>query len=215
MIEIPNYTESEKKALVDEIEREFDVKEREAFLNVVNLCGIKNKLDFFVNIAYESKFFSTYEENLYYTTVERIEKVFRFRLRKIYGNYNLNWIENNLVRQPEKLANIVYANRMGNGNVASGDGWRYRGMGAIQITGRYNHTHIKKVLGKKCGPLNKLPYSFYSAGIFWIDKKLDLDPLFGNIVRIITGSRRTVVERSLLKEAILEFSPSLEAFING
>lgn len=49
-----------------------------------------------------------------------------------------------LERKPEKIANSVYANRMGNGNELSGDGWNYRGRGALQLTGKNNYALFSK-----------------------------------------------------------------------
>lgn len=51
------------------------------------------------------------------------------------------------VRNPQKIANKVYANRMGNGNEASGDGWKYRGRYFIQTTGKDNYKELQKVTG--------------------------------------------------------------------
>ena len=49
-------------------------------------------------------------------------------------------------RQPEKIANRVYANRMMNGDENSGDGWKYRGRGLIQLTGKFNYTKFSKAI---------------------------------------------------------------------
>jgi putative chitinase len=50
-------------------------------------------------------------------------------------------------RKPEKIANRVYANQGGNGDEESGDGWRYRGQGAIQITFKNNHERFAQKMG--------------------------------------------------------------------
>ena len=89
---------------------------------------------FIGQLHHESGGFRTFTENLTYTSAERIMEKFR---RHFPGGLQE---AQRFVRQPEMLANRVYANRMGNGNEASGDGWRFRGRGAIQLTGRNNYT---------------------------------------------------------------------------
>ncbi|SFR54434.1 putative chitinase [Marinobacter daqiaonensis] len=82
----------------------------------------------------------------------------------------------------EAIANHAYANRIGNGNASSGDGWRYRGRGMIQLTGRANYTRFQSVYsrlwpdGTDCleNPdlLLQPKYSLRSALAFWVDNGL-------------------------------------------
>jgi putative chitinase len=60
-------------------------------------------------------------------------------LRKTFGKYFTAAQATAYARKPEKIANRAYGGRMGNGNEASGDGWRFRGRGLVQITGRDNY----------------------------------------------------------------------------
>jgi len=76
-----------------------------------------------------------------YTTPQRLIDIWPSR----FGNGKLN--PNDYVRNAEKLANEVYANRMGNGNQASGDGYRYRGGGNIQITGKESYERYAEYKG--------------------------------------------------------------------
>ena len=74
-------------------------------------------------------------------------------------------------RKPEMIANRVYASRMGNGNEASGDGYKYRGRGAIQLTGCSNYTAFAKDIGKSIDEtivyLETLEGAIESACWFW------------------------------------------------
>ncbi len=96
---------------------------------------------FIAQIATESGGLSRLDENLNYATPKRLQDVFgttRFPTLAVAKQY---------VKQPEKLANFVYAKRLGNGNAASGDGWAYRGSGLIQLTGRDNFRKVGKLIG--------------------------------------------------------------------
>lgn len=88
----------------------------------------------------ESMGFSAIEENLFYTRVDRIRSVFSSRMRDDITAHRL-------VRNPKALANFVYADRFGNGNEASGDGWRYRGRGLKQLTFKDNYAEASRMTG--------------------------------------------------------------------
>ena len=80
-------------------------------------------------------------------------------------------IANQYAGNPKKIANMVYANRMGNRDEASGDGYRFRGRGCIQLTGHSNYYHAGKALGVDFvmePDLVATPkYAAMTAGWFW------------------------------------------------
>jgi len=95
---------------------------------------------FIAQCAHESMNFTVLSENLNYSA-EGLNKTFAkyfVRAGRDARPYH---------RQPEKIANLVYANRMSNGPTESGDGWKFRGGGVIQLTGRYNITNFGKSVG--------------------------------------------------------------------
>lgn len=79
-------------------------------------------------------------------------------------------------RKPEKIANLVYASRMGNGDEASGDGFKYRGRGYIQLTGKVNYESFDKVVEENvtANPdLVATKYPLLSAAWFWNSRTLN------------------------------------------
>ena len=95
---------------------------------------------FFAQTAHESGNFKTFSENLNYSAKG---------LRGTFGKYFKTDLEARLYeRQPQKIANRVYANRMGNGPEGSGDGWKYRGRGALQLTGKDNYAAFAAYIGR-------------------------------------------------------------------
>jgi len=91
---------------------------------------------FLAQCGHESGGWTVFEENLYYSAQG---------LTKIFPKY-FPTIESAAVfaKKPEMIANKIYANRMGNGTPESGDGYRFRGRGPIQLTGRANYTAFAK-----------------------------------------------------------------------
>ncbi|MEW5729718.1 MAG: glycoside hydrolase family 19 protein [Pseudomonadota bacterium] len=93
---------------------------------------------FLAQIAHESGQLRTLAENLNYSA-EALLRVFPRHFDPAQAAA--------YARQPERIGSKVYANRMGNGDEASGDGWRYRGRGLIQVTGKANYAACGTALG--------------------------------------------------------------------
>ena len=95
---------------------------------------------FFAQTAHESGGFKAFSENLNYSAKG---------LRGIFGKYFPTDLSAQMyARQPERIANRVYANRMGNGPESSGDGWKYRGRGALQLTGKFSYQAFADYIGR-------------------------------------------------------------------
>jgi putative chitinase len=106
--------------------------------------GITGRLQlaaFLAQALHESARLTALEESLWYRDPVRIAGIFRsaFRSREEAAPF---------ARAPERLANRVYANRLGNGDEASGDGYRYLGRGVFQLTGRANYRRAAAALGR-------------------------------------------------------------------
>lgn len=96
---------------------------------------------FFAQTAHESGNFKAFSENLNYGAKG---------LRGIFGKYfQTDAMARAYERQPKKIANRAYANRMGNGDEASGDGWKFRGRGALQLTGKANYQAFANYVGRQ------------------------------------------------------------------
>ncbi len=127
---------------------------------------------FIAQCAHESGGFMVLQENLNYRPAT---------LRKIFPKYFPDdAIANDYCSRPNKqeaIANKVYSNRMGNGDEASGDGYRYRGRGLIQLTGKDNYTFFAGSLGITVEEAAEYMATFegacQSACFFWEQNKLN------------------------------------------
>lgn len=98
---------------------------------------------FLAQIGHESGGLIRLEESLNYSAVGLANTWARFSSTGVRGGPP-NDLARSLARQPEAIANVVYAGRMG--NVAAGDGWRFRGRGPLQITGRHGYEMAQRAM---------------------------------------------------------------------
>jgi len=106
-----------------------------------NLTNNFRLAHFLSQVAHESGNFRVLYENLNYSASG---------LLKVFPRYFNATTSVQFARKPQLIANRVYANRIGNGNEASGDGWNYRGRGYLQVTGRANYKAFSEYIGEDC-----------------------------------------------------------------
>lgn len=158
---------------------------------------------FLSQIIHESGGFNFTIENLNYNAVG---------LRKTFPRYfPTDVLAAQYAKQPEKIANRVYANRMANGDEASGDGWKFRGRGLIQITGRNNYTMLAEALELSIEEtityMETAPGGASSAGWFWdindLNTYCDKSDFIG-LTKRINGGTNGLAERKAIYDLAIK-----------
>lgn len=180
---------------------------QDAVLNAFNNNCEKYKVNtklriahFMAQVCHESGGFTIKIENMNYTNPHRLMVVWPSRFKTL--DFAKQYIKN-----PAKLANYVYANRMGNGNTESGEGYKYRGRGPMQTTGKESYATISKkifndskVLIDDPDKLLDLNIGIQAAFIEWNDgncnAKADADDIKA-ITKYINGGLTGLPERKL------------------
>lgn len=155
----------------------------------------ERKASFLSQCSHESGNFNSVVENLNYSS-DALMRVWprHFPTAEVAQRYH---------RKPEMIANRAYANRMGNGSEESGEGWKFRGRGLIQVTGKFNYTECGKFLGldllSNPDLLLEPSGAVHSAAWFWV--RHNLNSLADNedvlsITRRINGGTHGLQDRN-------------------
>lgn len=166
----------------------------------------KNRIaSFLAQTAHESGGYTMLEENLNYSDATMaavwpnrfavIDPATKKPKKDEKGKNIPNAFAKALHRKPEAIANTVYSSRMGNGTIESGEGWKHRGMGLKQLTGKDNHKRCGDALGVDFVSNPELllepKWAALSAGWFWSANKLDVfadnDDLEGQTKKVNGG----------------------------
>ena len=174
---------------------------------------------FIAQTAHESGGYTMLQENLNYSA-DTMAVVWANRFAEMgadkkpikeNGKNKPNKFALALHRKPEMIANVVYSNRMGNGTIESGEGWKYRGRGLKQLTGKDNYTRCGQALGidlvSNPDMLFDPEYAALSAGWFWnankLEKFADVEDLEG-MTKKINGGLIGYADRLARYKAILQ-----------
>lgn len=151
---------------------------------------------FLAQCGHESGGFKHIQENLNYSAQG---------LQSIFGKYFPGTLEESYARQPQKIASRVYANRMGNGDEASGDGWKYRGRGYIQLTGKDNYKAFTASIGEDCVanpdlvstkyPLASAAWFFHKNGLHKMADGGATDAVVTSVTKRVNGGTIGLADR--------------------
>lgn len=172
-----------------------------------DIISIPRVAAFIGQCSHESNGFRVLEENLNYSA-QGLTRTWPSRFPSGFAD--------SYARKPQAIANRAYSNRMGNGDEESGDGWRFRGRGIIQLTGKSNYTECSNFLFNDETLVNTPDllfdpyYAIHSACWFWSKNKLNSLADASNIVDMtkrINGGLIGLEERQhLFDQAVLVLS---------
>lgn len=168
------------------------------------VSNVRRLAAFLGQISVETAGLTAMSENLNYRDPERLDALFS----RVIGREDALML---IAEGPQAIANRVYAGRLGNGDEASGDGWRYRGSGYKQLTGRANYREMGALVGldlEKHPDLVRVnPTAARVAFAFWDAKKcsplaelLDIGAVTERIngpARLALAERRSATDRAL------------------
>ena len=169
---------------IDETARKFKITTNLRLAHFLSQC------------SHESGNFTITTENLYYSADG---------LKKVFGKYFPGNLSESYAKQPEKIASRVYGGRMGNGDETTKEGFKFRGRGFIQLTGKSNYVNFTKFIGEDCVsnpdlvstkyPLASAAY-FFDANALWsvCDKGAD-DKTVALVTKRVNGGTNGLEDR--------------------
>ena len=156
----------------------------------------KEIAQFCAQCAHESGGFRRLIENLNYSA-EGLARTWPNRFADADGSPNL--LAKDIARNPELIGSYAYANRMGNGNPDTMDGFKYRGRGIIQLTGKSNYKAAQDALGIQCvenpDMVSGIECAARVAVWFWVKNKCGKAPTFEAQTKIINGGTKGLDDR--------------------
>ena len=161
-----------------------------------NITNVLRLSHFLAQCAHESGNFSVVKENLNYSSDG---------LKKIFGKYFPGRLNESYAHNPEKIANHVYGGRMGNGNEASGDGYKYCGRGYIQLTGKDNYKAFDKLVEEDIisnpglvatkYPLMSAAFFFNQNGLWVVCDRGATDQVVTAVTKRVNGGTNGIEDR--------------------
>jgi putative chitinase len=151
---------------------------------------------FLAQCSHESGNFKAVSENLNYSSDG---------LKKIFPKYFPGTLSESYARNPEKIAARVYGGRMGNGDETTKEGFKFRGRGYIQLTGKNNYTNFTKFIGEDCVsnpdlvatkyPLASAAFFFNNNNLWSICDKGATDAVVTEVTKRVNGGKIGLVDR--------------------